>query len=264
MHRPAAVQDAATIRSEYQPVTLRLLVGQAGGFSVNIHGLANIQPGSLFEQRGKLVRWETTFDPVRPAGVFSGSYVGYLIAVHMTEQALNTTWESLFQSRLLDPLGITDFGWGGPPSDANENPRGHTLTDGVWVETTAELPPYFSAAGRAYMSLGSWGRVLQEMLKADVGQSAIVPQQVAQVLTSPITPAYGGGWEIITEPVTWTTGRALRHNGLHHASFSHVQMAPDRGAAVIAVTNGYRDFEPTRDMLRATSERLWKYLTDHQ
>ena len=256
---------AATMLPEYRNVTLQMLLAHVGGIASNVQDPSIPGAGSLTTQRTNIAQWATSIPPAVPVGDFNYSNVGIMIAANMVERALGTSWESAFQSLFLGPLGITDFGWGPAPYDQNQNPIGHQWISGAWVENPgSDNPPYLSAAGRSHWSMAAWGRAIQEIMRADQGESTLVPQSVARVMTTAVStdPPYGGGW--FTWPQAWAVGRALTHDGSNNLNFARVDVALDRGAAVLAATNG-ADPSSTRvsDAMDVIMLQLWAYLDAH-
>ncbi len=254
---------AGTMLPAYQNVTLRMLLGHIGGIAPNVEDQNIPGTGTLPEQRANIAGWATSIAPIGPIGQYSYSNVGFMIAANMVERAMGTTWESVMQTTLLGPLGITEFGWGAAPWQQNQNPIGHKWTAGSWIENASDNPPYHSAAGRAHLSLTAWARMMQEILQADQGTSPLVGQANARVVTTAIAPnGYAGGWSTITAP--WSQGRGLTHDGSNTWHWSTAQVALDRGAAIVAVTN-FTEPAGTRhiDAVNATLARLWTYFTDH-
>jgi CubicO group peptidase (beta-lactamase class C family) len=255
---------AATLRPEYETVTLRMLLGHIGGIAVNIEDQDIPGTGTLTAQRSNIAEWATSIAPVVPIGQYTYSNVGFMIAANMVERALGISWEEVMQTRLLGPLGITQFGWGAAPWQQNQNPIGHMWTAGAWVENASDNPPYHSAAGRSHWSLAAWARVMQDVLQADQNTSPLVGQAAARMVTSAIAPnGYAGGWETISS-ATWSQGRGVHHAGSNSWHYSMAQVALDRGAAIVVVTNA-TETAGTRhiDGLNALLARLWTYYTLH-
>ncbi len=255
---------AATMRTEYRNVTLKMLMGHIGGLVANVTNPAIPGNGSLTSQRANIAQWATSLPPAVPVGSYNYSNVGIMIVANMVERAMATSWENVLQSRLLGPLGITGFGWGPAPYDQNQNPIGHERIGGVWVEGPgADNDPYLSSAGRSHWTLAAWGRVIQEIMKADQGQSTLVTQSVARVMTTAVAPnGYGGGWISGTWP--WAPGRDVTHDGSNNWNFSTAEVALDGGVAVLATTNG-ADLTSTRgqDAVAALAGRAWIYFHAH-
>lgn len=255
---------AATMRPEYRNVTLQMLMGHIGGLVGNVQNPAIPGTGSLTAQRANIAQWATSLEPAVPVGQFNYSNVGIMIVANMIERAMGTSWENIFQSRLLGPLGITGFGWGVAPYNQNQNPIGHQRIAGNWVEYPgADNPPYLSSAGASHWSLTAWSRAIQEIMKADQGQSPLVTQAVARVMTTGVAPnGYGGGWSTGSQP--WAPGRDVNHNGSNNLNYSQAQVALDGGVAVMVTTNGVETTSNRADdATGALAARAWTYFHAH-
>jgi len=103
--------------------------------------------------------------PKSSLGTVLYSNAGYVVAGAMIERVGGRPFEELMQQRLLSPLGISaEFGTGSP---APGHPWGHVKTaDGVRVHDDSEpvIPAFLQPAGDVPISLGDYGRFLQEHL----------------------------------------------------------------------------------------------------
>ncbi len=254
---------AGTMRAEYRNVTLRQLLGHIGGLIPNVPDVALAGGGTLTTQRATIAKWATSLAPTNAVGVFNYSNVGYMIAANMVERSMGSSWESIMQSKLLGPLSITAFGWGAAPSA--QNPVGHQRTGSTWTEyPDLDNPPFLSAAGRSHWSLDAYGKVLQEILKADQGLSALGVTQANARMNTTAQPGqnYGSGWFVSTPP--WANGRGVDHDGSNNLNYMRTQAALDRGVAVYSVTNSH-DTNSTRsnDAMIQAEQRLWAYYSAH-
>jgi CubicO group peptidase (beta-lactamase class C family) len=245
------------MRPEYKDVTLRMLLGHTGGVQPNIN-TNQVPAGTLTAQRANIARIATQAAPSAAVGTYNYSNVGYMIAANMVERAMGITWEQVMQQKLLTPLSITAFGWG--PAPVANNPIGHQRNGTTWQEwPNSDNPPFLSSAGRSHWSMEAWGKVLQDIMKADQGQSPLVPQNVARVNTTSQSSAnYGSGWQMASG--SWAQGRAVQHDGSNNLNYARMQVALDRGVAVMAVTNSH-DPNSTRsnNAMATLTERLWAY-----
>ena len=250
---------AGTMRAEYRNVTLRMLLGHIGGLMANINTI-QVPAGTLIAQRANVAMQATALPPVgNGVGTFTYSNVGYMIAANMVERAMGTSWEDIMQQKLLTPLAITSFGWG--PTPAATNPIGHQRSGSTWTEwPNSDNAPVLSAAGRSHWSLEAWGKVIQDILKADQGQSPLVTQAVAQVnTTSQSSAQYGSGWYVYANS-PWIQGRGVQHDGSNNLNYARAQLGLDAGVAVMAVTNSH-DPNSTRsnEAMVSMTQKLWAY-----
>lgn len=250
---------AGTMRAEYKNVTLRMLLGHIGGVMANINTI-QVPAGTLTAQRANVAMQATALAPVGGGvGTFTYSNVGYMMAANMVERAMGMTWEDIMQQKLLTPLAVTAFGWG--PAPAASQPIGHQRNGSTWTEwPTSDNAPVLSAAGRSHWSLEGWGKVIQDILKADQGQSPLVTQTIARVnMTSQSASQYGSGWYVYANS-PWIQGRGAQHDGSNNLNYARVQLGLDAGVGVMAVTNSH-DTNSTRsnDAMVAITQKLWAY-----
>ncbi len=255
---------SGSMRAEYRNVTLRQLLGHIGGMIPNVPNIALAGSGSLTTQRGTLAAWATSLAPTGGGvGTYAYSNVGYVIAANMVERAMGISWEEMMQTRLLTPLGVTSFGWGA--AAASSNPVGHQRSGSTWTEwPTSDNPPFLSSAGRSHWSIEGYARVLQDIMKADQGQSALVPQAVARVnTTSQSSQSYGSGWFI--DSSGWAAGgRGVSHDGSNNLNYARMQVALDRGVAVFGITNSHdTGSNRSNDAMVQLTTRLWAYYAAH-
>ncbi len=248
---------SGSMRAEYRDVTLRQLLGHTGGMIPNIN-TNQVPAGTLTAQRAAIAKTATQTAASPAVGTYNYSNVGFMVAANMVERALGISWEETMQTRLLGPLGATAFGWGPTPTG---NPVGHQRSGTTWSEwPTSDNPPFLSSAGRSHWSLESYGKVLQEIMKADQGQSTLVTQAVARVNTTSQSSAnYGSGWAIANN-AAWASGRGVEHDGSNNLNYARTQVALDRGVAVMAVTNSHDTQGPrSNNAMADVLTRLWAY-----
>ena len=255
---------AGSMRPEYRTVTLRMLLGHIGGMMANIN-TNQVPAGTLTAQRANIAMQATAAVPVGGGvGTYTYSNVGFIIAANMVERAAGMSWEEFMQQKLLTPLGATAFGWG--PTPAASNPIGHQRNGtSAWTEwPNSDNPPFASSAGRSHWSLDSYAKALQDIMKADQGESALVTQAVARVnTTSQSSQNYGSGW-LIANSAGWAQGRGVEHDGSNNLNYARMQVALDRGVAVVGITNSH-DIGSQRsyNAMIALTQRLWAYYAAH-
>ena len=239
-----AFPELANVRAEYREVTLRDLLSHQSGFPRDVGG-PYAAATTLPAQRAAAVTWAVQQPPIAARGTFSYSNLGYQIAGAMLERALGTSYEDAVATRVYAPLGVTDAGWG-PQAAAGSasQPVAHSsVSSGAWVAREAfDNPPVNNSSGRAHMSLGSWGRVLREVLRVEAGAPTIGAAIVAGQTTSPAvtvnaTTSYGMGWLISTR--SWADGKVLFHDGSNGTNHSVAYVAPVRHVAFLATTNAF-------------------------
>lgn len=234
---------AGTIRAEYEDVTLLELLSHQSGLPRD--PAAGTALGTTrTQQRSSVAAWAVTQPPASTRGTYSYTNTGYMLAGAMIERALDTTFEEAVAEHVFTPLGIDDAGFGPQaPAGSNDQPVAHQLVNGQWVAREGfDNIPVYSSAGGVHMSVESWSRFLQEVLRLEAGNPTIVAEEFGSETTSGHvstggTDSYGMGWTITNR--AWANGRTLTHNGTNTANYSVTWMAPNRGFAVLGVSNSY-------------------------
>jgi CubicO group peptidase (beta-lactamase class C family) len=234
---------AGSIHADYSDVTLRELLAHTSGVPRDPDPSAIIG-ATRTDQRAAVAAWALVQPPVTVRGRYSYTNAGYMIAAAMVERALDAPFEDAMATHVFGPLGIGDAGFGPQAAHGTAaQPIAHVLIDGQWVaRENFDNPPVYASAGGAHMSVDSWSRFLQEVLRLEAGQPRIVSTAAGVETTASIavvspTATYGLGWLITSRD--WANGRALTHDGSNTANHSLVWVAPGRGFAVLAVTNAY-------------------------
>lgn len=235
---------ADVLRAEYRDITLRELLSHQSGVPRDPPSAVATTGTTPVLQRKSVVSWALTQPPASVAGAYHYSNTGYMVAGAMLEDVLGVSFEDAMQMRVLEPLGITDAGFGPQAlSGSTTQPVAHRWQNGQWqVLENFDNPPVYSAPGGAHMSLGSWSLFLQEVLRVEAGNPRIVSveegrQTTASHATISGTDSYGQGWVITSR--SWANGRTLTHSGSNTGNHSVTWMAPLRGFAVVGVTNSY-------------------------
>ncbi|MEZ4456262.1 MAG: serine hydrolase [Gemmatimonadales bacterium] len=193
----------AQIRAEHRSITLLDLVNNQSGLVNNTAGL----PFLTDPQAGRDAwnPWTLAQPAAAARGTFYYSNNGFAVAGTMVERAWGSTYENLMDSRIFQPLGVTGAGWGPTaPSGSDAQPSGHTRSGTAWVACTGfcDNLPGLSAAGTIHLPIRSWGRIIQELLRAYQGQSPLLSQSAAQALAVGGPDAGGGaryshGWNVL-------------------------------------------------------------------
>lgn len=228
----------ATMRTEYRDVTLTELLSHTGGVVNTTAGLtAN---ADLSVSRTAWTNYAVQQPPQNARGVFYYSNTGYGMAGAMIERAMGGTYESLMQTRIFGPLAMQNVGWGATTTaGANDQPQGHRFQNGALVVCEGcDNQAGLSSAGTAHMPLASWARLIQELLLADRGRSALLTQASARTLMSNQVPLasgvqYGFGWNVGGT----ATNRAVFHDGTNTYNLARAVLFLDANAAFLLTTN---------------------------
>lgn len=162
---------------------------------------------------------------------------GYTLAGHMAEKATRKSWEALMQLEVFKPLKMSTAGFGGTGTPGRVDQPWPHAASGVPMPSDGKKMdnlPVMGPAGTMHMSLEDWGKFVSEHLKGHRGQSNYLSQASFQKLhTAVIEDAMG--WVPLSRP--WAGGNALFHNGDNTMNHAVVWAAPEKGFAVLIVTN---------------------------
>lgn len=255
---------SATMRAEYRAVTITELLSHVSGVINSNIGLT----GSTNRPQARTLWAQSTLQqaPNNARGTYFYSNNGYGIVGAMLERAWGSPYEDLMATRVFAPLGITDAGWGPTTaSGGTDQPVGHRLVGGTWqVCEACDNPPGLAPAGTLHLSLGSWGRIAQELLLADQGGGQLLSQNTARFLTTNAVPpgngtAYGMGWGI-SGPAD---NRMVGHDGSNNTNHSRAVLYLDAGVAFLTTINAADLTGGTTGRAHtALQQRLERYWTE--
>jgi D-alanyl-D-alanine carboxypeptidase len=174
-------------------------------------------PRTLPGRRRYLADWVLRQDPpsgVQPGQDFHYSNAGYMLAACMAEVVLGKPFETLFETLLVQPLGLVGD-WRRPPQRPANQPRGYTGLAGAlepapvlpadsarWVQTLAP-------AGFWACDAPSYARWLSMVLAALRGENSLLPPKVVARLQALKPGDYALGWACAgsaEHSVLWHTG----------------------------------------------------------
>ncbi len=212
--------------------------------------------GSAVEQRIKFSAWVLQHKPALAPGK-KGSYsnAGFVIAAAMAERVTGSSWEELVTAHVLEPLGIhAVYAW--PATGDRGQPWGHSETKkGLKAQDPADeleqLPPFLLPAGGMAMSMGDYGKFLQEHLRGLEGKksSFLSVETIRKLHSSSMMDKYALGWGIA--PVDGVPSSS--HTGSAGSFYAVVVLQPGRDVAVAVVTNsdGVRSETSAKKVLKA-------------
>lgn len=251
---------AGVTRVEYKTVTLKELLSHVSGMVNTNSGLTGST--NLPAARTAWMNYSLQQPPVNARGTYYYSNNGFGAAGAIIERAWNSTYESLIATRILQPLGVTNVGWG-PTTTAGgmDQPVGHRRVNNAWQPCEAcDNPPGLSSAGTMHASLASWARITQELMLADQGRSTLLTQTTARFLTTNAVPTGGGdpyalGWAVLSNP----SGRTVTHDGSNTTNHARVTVFLDTGVAILLTVNASDGDNLARNALTALHNRLVTY-----
>jgi len=233
---------AASMRPEYQSVTLAQLLTHRGGIialtdPVDIATVpaALVAPNA---SRTALTQWLLQQAPTVAPGTALYSNAGYAVAAAMLERKTGQTYETLLNAMVLQPLGVTPtYGW--PAAGGATQPWGHELVGTMWVPNDPDaaanqFPTAFTPAGNVSLNIGDYAKFVQSHLRGLRGLSGYLsPQTYTYLHTS--QGDYALGWLVKTLSGVITSA----HDGSAGTFYALVAIQPSRDRAAVVLCNGY-------------------------
>lgn len=171
--------------------------------------------------------------PTVKAGEYLYSNLGYMAAGCMAEAVTGQTWETLIQTRLFEPLGMTSAGFGPPgTAGATDQPWGHIKGRDGWTPNQVDNPEALGPAGRVHCTLEDWAKFAALQLRGR--EPALLDRAALDRLIEP-ADEYAAGWGVVERP--WADGVALTHSGSNTMWFATVWIAPKRDRIYLVATN---------------------------
>ena len=244
--RLTALFPGVTVDPGWADVRLEDVLAHRGGFTdtgvltPDRIGRAHADQRPLEVQRREFAADILGKPPTRPQGGFEASNAGYVVVAAAVERIAGKPFEAVAQASLFGPLGMDATGFG-PPLGAAA-PAGHRLgVDGklhpVDASGLADLPAMFGPAEGIHVSLTDWARFSRLFLTE--GGGVLKPDTLAR-LCRPWGGVDGdvsaGGWRVI-QSRAWAGGLVLSAEGSNGLWRAQAEIAPERGMAVLAVSN---------------------------
>jgi len=237
-----------TMLIDYHDVRLDELLSHTSGLQRDIpnYGSYFTDARPLRVQRLEVVNYALVLPPAGVRGNFEYSNLGYIIAGAMLERVTGSDWETLLSTYLLDPLAMSETGFGSPdPQGILAQPIGHWLDNDSWQPAAPSvviynLPAVYGPAGDVHVSLDDMAAYLGLQLRGLEGETVagfLTAQEFAKLHT-PIAnvPDYNGyalGWYI--------SDFFIQHSGSNLYWYALANINKYRNAAFFIVTNSYDD-----------------------
>ena len=190
-----------------------------------------------------------------------------MVAGRLVEVLRGQTWDDALADHLFRPLGLTHVITRAKDAPLFRTAVGHLTTDAASPEvsptTTWMLPRSLGPAGLITGSADSLLRFAAAHLRDGLGltgariispDAARQMRQVQVDLTSLSTtePAWGLGWR----HQTWGAETAVAHGGVTIGQIADLQLFPDRGLALVVLTNSMGGQAFTRDVRALLADEL--------
>lgn len=234
------------IHPDHHTVTVWQLLTHRAGVEANAVNWWIHRKMELRARRLAILEENLKEAPVRKQGSYHYSNLGYLMAGCMAEKMTGSTWETLMQKRIFDPLGMKSAGFGPPGSAGKTNqPWGHVRTDEGWRPRQFDNAQALGPAGRVHCSVKDWAKFLATLLPG--GNKLGLNRKTLNKLITPYG-TYAGGWNVTKRP--WGKGTVLSHSGSNTMWYALAWVAPEIDRAFLVVTNSRDEHShPTCDQM---------------
>jgi len=253
---------APQMNPEFQKVTLLQLLSHRAGLPANLdlerYGGTDAPALRLQAAREYLAQKPHS----TPGSKYAYSNLGYIIAAAVVEKITGQPWEQAIAKEVFEPLQMKSAGFGGTGTPGQiDQPWPHTA-DGQPVAKNGpgmDNPPVMGPAGRIHCSIQDWARFVQDQLRGDRGESALLKPESYQTLhTPPFGNDYALGWGVVDR--SWAGGKALNHGGDNTMNFANVWVAPKKDFAILVCVNqsGNIAFQASDEAVGAMIQLLQK------
>lgn len=214
--------------------------------------------------RQTITAQELAKNPASTPGGFVYSNLGIVIAAHMAEVVMNQPWETLVQTYLFTPLGMTSAGFGPPGTKCTaspctpDQPWGHDANGKTWLpgDPSSDNAPMSGPAGNIHMSLSDWATYANMHLKALEGNPTYLTQSTLESLHIPVAYGdglnYAGGWWAVNSPYDANARRSilsfvagvgdgLTHDGSNLKWYATTSIDATKDLAILVVTTSGGD-----------------------
>ena len=254
----------------YADVTLRQLLDHTSGVPDNA-AFDRAAWGSFFamdaasaEDRARAVEAILASPPLsKPGDSFRYSNLGYMVAGAMLEASAGSPWESLMQSELAEPLGLTTLGFGVPgdlDTTPPDTPRGHSGA-GKNLRTidssspVTDNPRVMGPAGTAHLGFEDYqalARILLQGARSALQESVAPPNDssgarwvsreawrevLGDAALTGSAPGYGLGIGFAPGAEGQSAGASLSHSGSNTMWFTTITLYPSIDRAGIVCIN---------------------------
>lgn len=242
----------AGMNSDYVSVTLEMLLSHQSGlpasFVTPIFTSLYDSPDPLEDQRRAWIV-EILDQESGTVGQYAYSNGGYIVAAAMLEEASGRSWESLVQTELFDPLGMTGAGFGPSWSEGDATqPHGHGAEGTGYDPSDPErFPLAASPALGVHLTFADYAKYLIAQVLDEKSKHGVVSAATAEKLLTPVASTEDGmryalGWKVVRRG--WAPDPVLEHGGAVGGFNAVVWVAPGIDLAMFAVTNSLMDQTP--------------------
>jgi CubicO group peptidase (beta-lactamase class C family) len=174
------------MRGDYRNVTVTQLLTFTGGFQPYMQVPNKFQlKGSPAEEREQFIEHLLQEEPVvKPGTERVYSNASYALVAFVAEQRTGKSWETLMQSEVFKPLGMTTAGFGRPRSKDRPNEPTMHINDGDGYkpedDERANAMRPVAPAGDVHCSIRDFAKFASYELNAAQGNDALLGPATAQ------------------------------------------------------------------------------------
>ncbi len=243
--------DITAMHDEFREVTIEMLLSHTSRVNdaASNDAYLNTYDSDEGQWRQNLTHAILQNPPAGTVGASENySNFGYVIAGHALEQLTDSSWESLMQDRLFEPLNMTGCGFGAAAAVGDvSQPWGHTGLE----PSNGDNPAVLGPAGTVHCPLADWGRFISDQLRAFNGEESILSADQAEHMFTVQADNYAMGWIVLDAPAVG--GTVFGHTGSNTFSIGDVLAAPSINRGYLVATNraGSMDINATQQALLA-------------
>lgn len=230
---------APQMHSDFKKVTLLHLLSHRAGLPANVD-LANYAGDDAVALGLRAVREELAKKPRHaPGSTYGYSNLGYIIAGAVVEKITGQSWERAVSTEVFDPLQMKTAGFGGTGTPGQIDQPWPHQSDGQPMSENGpavDNPPVMGPAGRVHCTIQDWAKFVQDQLRGERGEPALLKRETYQKLHK---PPFGGdyalGWVVLQRD--WGGGTVFNHAGDNTMNLANVWIAPQRDFAILVCVN---------------------------
>ena len=174
--------------------------------------------------------------------------LGYAILARIMEVVDGERWDAIMKARLFDPLGLTSTSSRREDVEHDRAATGHiirSLDEGPIVAPVPHLPRLYGPGGNVSSTAGDVLGMAHVFLNAGAalnGAQILTPASIREMMQSrvPVPDPYvfGPEWGLGLIVCDWHGETVYAHDGSTIGQNARLRILPDRGMAIVVLTNG--------------------------
>lgn len=229
------------MRPEYRAATLVQLLSHRAGLPENVSDMAYFNtfftdPRPPREQRLAYLARALAEAPIGPAGTFSYSNTGFLLAAAIAEHATGSTYEALMRREVFGPLHMTSVGFG---VTHDGEPLGHHA--GKPATLLDANPAMFAPAGNIHLSMRDWAAFCLDQMAGYHGGGKLLKPATYRMMETRLPGATTGLAWGVEDALAGRKGPVLMHAGSDGNWYAIVALFPETQNGVLVAANAGED-----------------------